>query len=406
MSWETYTVGEVLRVLKNGINCKQNKDSIGDKITRIETISDHTINCEKTGYSQLTEEEKEKSKLEIGDILFSHINSPIHVGKTAIYQGEEDLYHGINLLLMRTIDKVNPRFFNYFLKNLFSSGYWRENCKQAVNQASVNQQDIKKIPCSYPSLPVQKKIVKKLDSAFADIDKAINATQKNIENTNSLLESYVKNKILINKDRWTKATIGEFFDLRTGGTPSKKKEEYFKNGTILWLVSGDVNQEEIFNCDSRITKKGLENSNAKYLPVNSVLMALNGQGKTRGTVAMLRVEATCNQSLVSIFPKEPNTIISEYLYFNLKCRYDEIRRITGDSGNDRRGLNMPLIRKISFSFPKNIEKQKKFVKDSKNLLRLISSLLKVNIKKLSELENLKSSILTQAFSGELIKDAA
>jgi len=132
----------------------------------------------------------------------------------------------------------------------------------------------------------------------------------------------------------------------TGGTPDKSKPEYFDGGEIKWLVSGDIHQKEVTDCEGRITQSGLENSNAKYLPLDSVLMALNGQGKTRGTVAILRTKATCNQSLVSITPKDKNELLPEYLYANLHGRYEEIRRITGDSGNDRRGLNMSLIKDI------------------------------------------------------------
>ena len=149
------------------------------------------------------------------------------------------------------------------------------------------------------------------------------------------------------KKGWVVKKIGEVCDLMTGGTPSKSKPEYFKDGKIKWIVSGDIHKKEIFDCEGRITEDGMENSNAKYLPVNSIMIALNGQGKTRGTVAMLRTKATCNQSLVSISPKVKTELMPEYIFCYLQGQYDEIRRITGDSGNDRRGLNMPLIRNIS-----------------------------------------------------------
>ena len=148
------------------------------------------------------------------------------------------------------------------------------------------------------------------------------------------------------KAGWEVKQIGDVCDLMTGGTPSRKKKEYFDEGTIKWLVSGDIHQKEIHDCEGRISQLGLDNSNAKYLPLNSVMIALNGQGKTRGSVAILRAKATCNQSLVSIFPKDTSQLLPEYIYANLHGRYEEIRRITGDDGNDRRGLNMPLVRNI------------------------------------------------------------
>ncbi|HEX7287290.1 MAG TPA: restriction endonuclease subunit S [Candidatus Angelobacter sp.] len=147
------------------------------------------------------------------------------------------------------------------------------------------------------------------------------------------------------KNGWEIKRIGDVCQLMTGGTPSRTRPEYF-GGPIKWLVSGDIHQKEIFECEGRITEEGMQNSNAKLLPVDSVMIALNGQGKTRGTVAMLRTLATCNQSLVSISPRDPSRLLSEFLYANLHGRYQEIRQMTGDSGNDRRGLNMDLIRNI------------------------------------------------------------
>ena len=167
--WKKSTIGEVLSVIKNGINCEQNKIPIGNKITRIETIAKKRFDFERVGYANLAESEKQRSRLLVGDILFSHINSPIHVGKTAIYEAEEEIYHGINLLLMRTNKDVNPYFFNHFLNHVFSIGYWEKNCKKSVNQASVNQKDISKVVFNYPQLIIQEKIVSKLDAVSAEL---------------------------------------------------------------------------------------------------------------------------------------------------------------------------------------------------------------------------------------------
>lgn len=156
---------------------------------------------------------------------------------------------------------------------------------------------------------------------------------------------------------WSHKTIGQACRLLTGGTPSRSKPEYF-GGDIRWLVSGDIHKEEIFDCDGRITEEGVRSSNAKPLPINSVMIALNGQGKTRGTVALLRIPATCNQSLVCIEPNEKDKLLPEFLYWNLKGRYPEIRRLTSEDDNDRRGLNMPIIRSVKIPLPPLSEQQR------------------------------------------------
>lgn len=140
--------------------------------------------------------------------------------------------------------------------------------------------------------------------------------------------------------------IGEVCDLATGGTPRRGTPAFF-GGDVKWLVSGDIHQGEIFDCEGRITEAGMRASNAKPLPLNSVMIALNGQGKTRGTVALLRTRATCNQSLVAITPRPSAGLLPEFLFANLRARYSEIRRMTSDADDDRRGLNMGLIRDIT-----------------------------------------------------------
>ncbi len=77
---------------------------------------------------------------------------------------------------------------------------------------------------------------------------------------------------------WARCMISEVCDLQTGATPSRTEHRYF-GGDTPWLVSGDINKGEITECDGRITNAGLENSNCKVIPANSVLIALNGQAR-------------------------------------------------------------------------------------------------------------------------------
>ena len=158
-------------------------------------------------------------------------------------------------------------------------------------------------------------------------------------------------------DGWKLKAIGEVCDLATGGTPSTGNPVFY-GGNIQWLVSGDIHRGEIWECAGRITDAGMKASNAKFLPVNSVMIALNGQGKTRGTVALLRTLATCNQSLVSITPKPSAGLLPEFLFANLHGRYEEIRRLTSDADNDRRGLNMGMIRNIKIPIAPILEQQR------------------------------------------------
>jgi len=201
------------------------------------------------------------------------------------------------------------------------------------------------------------------------------------------------------KKGWHIKRIGEVCDLMTGGTPPRSKAEYF-GGDIKWLVSGDIHQGEIFDCEGRITEAGMQASNAKQLPVNSVMIALNGQGKTRGTVALLRTQATCNQSLVSIHPKDPGELLPEFLYANLHGRYQEIRQMTGDSGNDRRGLNMGLIRQMEIPLAP-VDEQQRIVGIFDNAFEGIATTKANAEKNLQNARVLFESILDVAIQGKV-----
>ena len=199
---------------------------------------------------------------------------------------------------------------------------------------------------------------------------------------------------------WPIKTLGDVCELSTGGTPSTGNKSYYDGGQIRWLRSGDVHQREIHDCDGRITEEGMRNANTRFLPLNSVLIALAGQGKTRGTVAMLRTKATCNQSVVSIMPVDTKTLLPEFVFWNLHMKYDEIRRMTGDDGNDRRGLNMRLIRSMTIPIAP-LEEQKKIVARLDVMKAKTSEMVAAYDVKLTAAKNLRQSILEAAFAGEL-----
>ncbi|HDH1541082.1 TPA: restriction endonuclease subunit S [Klebsiella quasipneumoniae subsp. similipneumoniae] len=127
----------------------------------------------------------------------------------------------------------------------------------------------------------------------------------------------------------------------SGGTPDTKKIEYWEHGTIPWMSSGEVNLKTIKETEKFITEDGLNNSSAKFVPENSIVMALAGQGKTRGKVARTRIKLTTNQSLAAITFDE-RKINSDYIFHFLETQYDNLRQISsGNSG--RGGLNLQMI---------------------------------------------------------------
>lgn len=152
---------------------------------------------------------------------------------------------------------------------------------------------------------------------------------------------------------WEVKRIEEITTVKTGGTPLRSNSVYWNNGSIPWMSSGEINKKFIKVVEEKITIEGYENSNTSLLPKGTVMMAMNGQGKTRGTVAYLQIETTCNQSLAGIMPN--NKFNSLFLYYYLESSYDKLRSINGEG---RSGLNLILIRNFKVIVPLLKEQQK------------------------------------------------
>jgi len=128
-------------------------------------------------------------------------------------------------------------------------------------------------------------------------------------------------------------------NIYAGGTPSKDRVEFWEDGTVPWLNSGSVNDWAISSPSTYITDEALRNSSARWIPPRSVVIALAGQGRTKGTSARLEFASTCNQSMAAIVPSVK--LDYRYLHFALASQYESIRNMAG--GDLRDGLNLQHI---------------------------------------------------------------
>lgn len=169
---ETFkTIDECFYLIQNGANIKQGQINGGYPITRIETISNDKFNRDKVGYAGIFELGKYASYvLEDGDLLMSHINSPQYLGRTVLYKKKDSeiIIHGMNLLRLKAnVEIINPAFARYLFYSVPFRRQIAKITKKSVNQASFSINDLKKISIVIPSLSVQEKIVKKLNSAIS-----------------------------------------------------------------------------------------------------------------------------------------------------------------------------------------------------------------------------------------------
>jgi type I restriction enzyme S subunit len=400
--WEYKTLGDVLDVLRNGVNCKQDKKGVGDKISRIESISNADFDFDKIGFARLSKSDKEKYRLAKGDILFSHINSPIHVGKTALFNSDEEVYHGVNLLLMRPKPFLDGNYFEHFLKYIFQNGYWKGLCKQSVNQASVNQQDINKVEISFPkSLPEQQRIVAILDEAFAAIAKAKANAEQNLRNAKEVFESYLQGVFEEKGEGWEEKTLGEVCLFKGGGTPSTKVKEYWE-GEIPWVSPKDMKSKIISNSQDHLTIEAIKNSSASLIPKGSILIVVRSGILARIVpIGITEEVVSINQDLKALCPKK--NIDSNFLcYFmegNMRFLLSKVTR-----GATVHRISTDSLRDLRIGVP-NIKDQQTIVKKLDTLSTETKKLEAIYQQKINDLEEMKKSILQKAFSGGLNYDS-
>lgn len=398
--WENKTLGDVLDVLRNGVNCKQDKKGVGDKISRIESISNADFDIDKVGFATLSKSDKEKYRLAKGDILFSHINSPIHVGKTALFNSDEEVYHGVNLLLMRPKPFLDGNYFEHFLKFIFQNGYWKGLCKQSVNQASVNQQDINKVEISFPkSLPEQQRIVAILDEAFASIAKAKANAEQNLKNAKELFESYLQGVFEHKGEGWEENILKEVCELKSGTTISPSLER--TEGDVLYTKVGDMNlpdNEVEINTSSRFVNSKEIKLN-QIIPEGAIIFPKRG-----GAIATNKKRKIVKPTIVDLNTMAiiPSKKIDNDYFFHWFQLFD-LNSISN-------GANIPQINNYSFDdvyipYPKSINEQQKIVEQLDVLLFETKKLETIYQQKLNDLEELKKSVLQKAFAGELKTNA-
>ena len=170
--WCECTLGSLFLFIRNGINIHQDKSKIGYPITRIETISSEFIDRSRMGYAAITEDNYSDYYLQKDDILMSHINSPIHVGKCALcdIKAGEKIIHGMNLLCLRPYPDIEAKFILMVFRSPYFKDEIRPFIKNAVNQASINIRNLSSVHLHLPPVSEQHRIVAKIEEIFAQFD--------------------------------------------------------------------------------------------------------------------------------------------------------------------------------------------------------------------------------------------
>lgn len=270
-------------------------------------------------------------------------------------------------------EAVEPAYLDF----LFSSnlhGRWLRNYitigARAHGSLNVNDDNLMALPVPLPEGPTSLKEQQKIVDCLTSLDELIAAERQQVEaltaHKRGLMQQLfpregetvprLRFSEFSDGPEWEEAPLGELFEMATGGTPDRAKKEYW-GGLIPWVTTSLVDFNIIKNAEEFISEAGLENSSAKVFPKDTVLVALYGQGKTRGKVALLGIEATTNQACAAILPG--SDIEPHFVFANLSGRYEEMRALSNSGGQEN--LSQALIRELPFRFPKDAKEQSKIV---------------------------------------------
>lgn len=297
------------------------------------------------------------------------------------------------------IGNVVTSYWKYY----FETTYWNPYIIKVGGKGarhdrfSVKDNDFFAMPVVRPSSNEEQN---KIAGFLTDVDTQIENYQQSLDNLEEqrkeLLRQVFSQELRFKKDDgstypdWQEDCISSFGKCIAGATPSTKNPAYWEKGTIPWLSSGEVNKGQIFDTDKKITKLGYENSSTKMVKANSVIIAMAGQGKTRGTVGITRIPLCTNQSLCSI--ETDDTISSDYLYQHLKTRYMDLRNLSSGDGV-RGGLNLSIIRSFVIQYPPSLEEQQKIA----DFFSELDERIELERQRLQTMQDLKKGLLQQMF---------
>ena len=298
----------------------------------------------------LSEKAVQESKIKLIPKNTVVMSFKLSIGKTAITA--EDMYS--NEAIMAFHDKHVVDMLPEYIYYLFKYRDWDKGSNKAVMGKTLNKATLSEVEIEVCSLEKQKEIVRVLDKITSSLfgrkrelllfDKLVKA--RFVEMFGSIHES----------TKYPYIAVKDLTDVISGGTPSRDRSEYWYNGTIPWVKTTELQNNVIKNVDEHITESGLAGSSAKMVPIGTVLVAMYGQGKTRGMTAYLGIEASTNQACACILPSEKIDSMFMWKYFELS--YDKLRSLAQGAGQPN--LNGNMIKNFQVLVPP-IELQKEFV---------------------------------------------
>lgn len=341
--------------------------------------------------------------LKAGDLLVCEGGD---IGRAAVWDGRVPVMSFQNHLhrLRPAQDGIDARFYVYFLQSAFTQLGIFEGAGNKTTIPNLSRNRLAALEVPQP--PQQEQIaiaqsLAKVREAIGIHDKATRTAQELKQAAMRELftrglrgEAQKETEIGLVPESWAIDLLGAHHSVVSGGTPSRGNPVYWTGGTIPWVKTTEVNYCVITETEEHITQQGLESSAAKLLPAGTLLMAMYGQGVTRGKVAILGIEAACNQACAAVTPTD-EAIAPCYLYHFLSWRYEAIRSLA--HGGQQQNLNLEIVRDLLVAYPRTADEQNEIV----TILDALDRKIALHRQKRAVLEELFQSLLHKLMTGEI-----
>ena len=304
---------------------------------------------------------------------------------------------------------INPKDENLDLKYLAYIFQSEVNFNKVITgsaQPQITRQSLLPVIIPLPpTLAEQQRIVNRIETMFAKLDQAQKKAQVVLDSFETrkaaILHKAFTGQLRIDNEElkiedWEDTTIGKCCRLGSGGTPSKSHPEYYENGDIPWLKTGEIDWNDIYDVEERITNEGVENSSAKIFPAESVVVAMYGMGVTRGKAAIIKIPTATNQAVCVLQPNEK--LNNRFLFYYFMCNYWQIREQS--VGGNQLNLSGKIIASFPIKLPP-LNYQLSIVNFLDTVLEKESHAKEAAQTVLDQIALLKKSILARAFRGEL-----
>ncbi|MCA9945129.1 MAG: restriction endonuclease subunit S [Anaerolineales bacterium] len=354
---------------------------------------------------------------EENDVILAKITPCFENGKGAYLSnlGSKVGFGSTEFHVLRAIeDKSCARFLFYLTRtDIFRS------TGEAFMTGSAGQ---KRVPTSFvedfwlgiPSHEEQEAIADYLDRKTAVIDTLIAKKERQIELLQEQRTAVINHAVTkgLNphaplKDsgilwlgqipgHWEEVKLSLVANVFNGTTPSRQETEYWHKGTIPWLSSGKVNDGYVTTPSEKITEKAFAETSLSIVPKGSVIIGMIGQGKTRGTSALLGIDACINQNLAAVVPSEK--VDGRYIHYFFILSYDSIREF--GRGSNQGALNCEIVSSIRIPFP-SIEEQIEIVEYIAKKTALIDKAVLSNEKEIELLREYRTAVISAAVTGKI-----